>query len=261
MIRTYSSELDKHTEEQLDPEDEKPKKQLELKEGLNRVIWDLRYEGPPRVKDYYLYEYDAGSKGPLALPGRYQVRLTVDGRNLTAPLEVKLDPRVNVSAEDLEKQFALLMDIRGQQTRAYSIANQIIDLRKQLEEMKGRVDPSKAKPLLAEAQALDERLAALQDKLVNLRVRANEDSLRFSLGVDGSLADLAIIVGGEADVAPTDASIQQFAKLKSEVDGYANRWSSIATTDIPKFQRAAEQANLHVLIVSNPVGKGSEEAK
>src|SRR5207248_3353343 len=68
VIRTYSSDAEKPTEEQLDPEDEKPKKQLEFKAGMNRMVWDLRYEGPPRVKDYYLYEYDAGSKGPLALP-------------------------------------------------------------------------------------------------------------------------------------------------------------------------------------------------
>ena len=118
--------------------------------------------------------------------------------------------------------------------------------------MKKRVDPSKAKPLLAEAQALDERLGALQDKLINVKVRANEDSLRFSLGVDGNLADLGIIVGGGAEVAPTEASVQEFANLKTQVDGYANRWSSIVATDIPRFQQAAEQANLRVLIVNSP---------
>jgi photosystem II stability/assembly factor-like uncharacterized protein len=261
VIRTYSSEAEKPTEEQLDPDDEKPKKQLELKAGLNRVVWDFRYDGPPRVKDYYLYEYDAGSKGPLALPGRYEVRLTVDGRTLGAPFEVKLDPRLNVSREDLEKQFALLVDIRSEQTRVYDVANQIIDLRKQLDEMKKRVDPSKAKPLLAEGQALDERLGTLQDKLINLKVRANEDSLRFSLGVDGSLAVLGMVVGGEADVAPTEASVQEFAKLKAQIDGYANRWSSIVATDIPRFQQAAEQANLRVLTVNSPTVTTPGDAK
>ena len=36
-------------------------------------------------------------EGPLALPGIYQVKLTVDGRSYTAPLEVKMDPRVRVA--------------------------------------------------------------------------------------------------------------------------------------------------------------------
>ncbi len=252
VIRTYSSDIDKQTAEQLDPEDEKPKKQLELKAGLNRIVWDLRYEAPPNVEDYHLYEYDEGAKGPMALPGQYQVRLTVDGKTLSVPLELKLDPRVNVSEADLQKQFALLLDIRGQLTRVYRLANQVIDLRKQLADFKKRAPEPQDKQLVAEAQALDERLGALQDKLINLKVRANEDSLKFGLGVDGSLADLAMIVGGDADVAPTEASIQQFGRIKTDVDGYANRWSNIVSADVPKFQQSAEQNKIHVLILSDP---------
>ncbi|MBV9612641.1 MAG: hypothetical protein JO091_09215 [Acidobacteriaceae bacterium] len=261
VIRTLSSDVEKRPDEQLDPEDEKPKKQLELKAGLNRIVWDLRYEDAPHVEDYWLYEYGEGARGPLALPGNYQARLTVDGHSATVPLEVKLDPRLNVSREELEKQFALLMDIRDQLTRVYELSNQVIDLRKQVADVKKRVDAGKAKALLTEAQALDERLGALQDKLINLKVRANEDSLRFSLGVDGSLADLAIIVGGDADVAPTEASTAQFAKIKAEVDGYAKRWSGIVATDVPKFEEAAEHQKLHLLIVNVPGSAAKAEEK
>ena len=50
--------------------------------------------------------YDAGEPaGPLALPGKYQVRLTVAGKIHTASLELRMDPRVQTSAEDLRKQF------------------------------------------------------------------------------------------------------------------------------------------------------------
>lgn len=252
VIRTYSSDIDQPSEEQLDPDDEKPKKQLDLKAGLNRVIWDLRYEPPVRVADYHLYEYDEGAKGPLALPGHYEARLTIDGKVLSAPIEVKLDPRVNVSDADLQKQFDLLIQIRDQLSRVYRLSNEIIDLRKQLTDFQKRVDASQDKPLMVDAQALDERLGALQDKLINLKVRANEDSLKFGLGVDGSLADLAMIVGGDADSVPTVASVQEFNKLKIEVDGYASRWSSIVSTEVPKFEQASEQKNIRVLILSDP---------
>jgi hypothetical protein len=250
IIRTLSTDAFKDKEEQLDPEDEKPKPQLELKAGLNRLVWDLRYEGAPRVPDYYLYEYESGSKGPFALPGQYSVRLTVDGKSLTQPLEVKLDPRLKVPREDLEKQFSLLIDIRSQLTRVYDLANEVIDLRKQLADVKQRVAPEQAKAMLLEAQALDEKLEALQNKLINVQVHANEDSLKFGLGVDGNLADLAMIAGGDADAVPTKASLQQFAKVKTEVDGYADRWSKIVNEDVPKFDSAA--GNLKVLIVRRP---------
>ena len=39
-------------------------------------------------------------------PGRYTVRLTVDGRSESAPLVVKMDPRVRTSADDLKALYA-----------------------------------------------------------------------------------------------------------------------------------------------------------
>ncbi len=249
VIRIYSSSKNRETDEQLDPEDEKPKKQLELKPGLNRVTWNLRYESTPGVENYFLYEYEGGARGPLALPGQYQARVTVDGQSLTVPIEVKLDPRVTVSPADLQQQFTTLTQIQGQLTRVYDLANAVIDLRTQLADLKKRVDPVKSKSLLIESQSLDEKLNALQDHLINLKVRANEDSLKYALGVDGDLAALAGAVAGDADAAPTEAAIAQFTKLKAEVDGYANRWDAMQTTDIPKFQQAATGQQLHVLIL------------
>jgi photosystem II stability/assembly factor-like uncharacterized protein len=251
VIRTYSSSKTKETDEQLDPEDEKPKKELELKAGLNRLTWNLRYESTTGVENYYLYEYQGGARGPMALPGQYQARVTVDGQTLTANFEVKLDPRVTVSPADLQSQFTMLTQIQGQLSRVYELANAVIDLRTQLADIKKRLDPVKSKALFVESQSLDEKLNALQDHLIDLKVRANEDSLKYALGVDGDLAALAGAVAGDADAVPTEASLQQFAKVKAEVDSYVTRWTSLQTTDIPKFQQAAEGQQLHVLILKS----------
>ena len=51
-------------------------------------------------------------RGPLVVPGAYQVRLTVDGKTYTQPLTVTLDPRVKVAAADLAKQLDLGLKIR-----------------------------------------------------------------------------------------------------------------------------------------------------
>ena len=85
MIRKYSSNKMEPLEEPLDPDDKKPEKQVKAEAGLNRFLWDLRYEGASRVPDYYLFEYKDGARGPLAVPGQYQVRLTVDGKSQATP--------------------------------------------------------------------------------------------------------------------------------------------------------------------------------
>ena len=45
-------------------------------------------------------------QGPLAVPGNYRVRLTIDGQRLEAPLTLKPDPRVRASADALARQLS-----------------------------------------------------------------------------------------------------------------------------------------------------------
>jgi hypothetical protein len=47
----------------------------------------------------------------MALPGEYSVKLTVDGKNFTQPLTVKMDPRVKTPPAGLKQQFDLAMKV------------------------------------------------------------------------------------------------------------------------------------------------------
>jgi len=102
VIRKFSSQKTEIPDEPRDPDEKKPEKEIKVEAGLNRFIWNMRYESANRVPGYYLWEYNGGARGPLALPGKYQVRLTVDGKSQSAPLEIKLDPRVQVGQVELE---------------------------------------------------------------------------------------------------------------------------------------------------------------
>ena len=119
-----------------DPDDKKPEKELKPEAGLNRFVWDLRYDEAHHVPGYYLWEYGSGARGPIAVPGHYQVRLTVGAQTQTAGLDLKLDPRVQVSQADLEQQFNLLLQTRDELSRVYDAVNQIQDVRSQLSGLK-----------------------------------------------------------------------------------------------------------------------------
>ena len=56
------------------------------------------------------------------------------------------------------------------------------------------------------------------------------------MGIDGDLADLSMIAGGDTDSIPTEATLAQFAKVKAQVDAYAARWSQIVSDDLPKIK-------------------------
>jgi photosystem II stability/assembly factor-like uncharacterized protein len=250
VIRRYSSERTVPLNAPLNPEDKKPEKQVKAEAGMNRFVWDMRYEPAARVPDYYLFEYRDGAEGPMALPGQYQVRITADGKAQTAPFELKLDPRVNTSRADLEKQFDLLLQIRDQLSRVYEAVNQIEDVRSQVMGLQRRVgDSASTKPLLTAAGDLDQKLAVTRDGLINLKITANEDSLAYTPQIDAQLAFLAITVGADTDSAPTQAAQNEFDKLKKQSDDLLARWSQLQQGDLASFQKMASQQNVQAIIV------------
>jgi photosystem II stability/assembly factor-like uncharacterized protein len=264
VLRKYSSSKAEPLDEPRDPDDKKPEKQIKPEDGLNRFVWDLHYDGANRVPGYYLWEYNDGARGPLALPGNYQVRLTANGKSLTAPFEVKIDPRVTTSQSDLEKQFKLEMDVREQLNRVYYAVNQIQDVREQLDGLKKRLVPGDSSKVLFDgASALDAKLIAVRDPLINFKISASEDSLAYAPGIDAKLAFLAMSVGGFADSAPTESEYQEFAKLKKQTDELLARWEQVRNADITTFQKLAAEQNVHSIYVpdvrSERVAGGAEE--
>jgi len=250
VIRDYSSLKIELPDEPLDPDDKKPEKQIKAEAGLNRFVWDLRYEGANHVPGYYLWEYNEGARGPLALPGKYQVRLTAGGKSQTVPLEVKIDPRVNVLPTDLEKQFKLLSDVHEQLDRVYGAVNQIQDVREQLGGLKKRLPPGDPyKSLLEAAGSLDAKLIEVRDPLINLKISANEDSLTYPPGLDGKLAFLAISVSGASDSVPTESQYQLFEKLRKQTDELLARWEQVRNTDIAAFQKVATGQGVQAVYV------------
>src|SRR5262249_32713658 len=91
--------------------------------GLNRFVSNMRYAdahaGPGDVST------ERSLAGPLALPGTYQVELSLDDQRLTTTCEIRPDPRVSVSQADLEAQFALLVLIRDKLSETHDAINQM----------------------------------------------------------------------------------------------------------------------------------------
>ncbi|MDH3639205.1 MAG: glycosyl hydrolase, partial [Gammaproteobacteria bacterium] len=81
------------------------------KAGMNRFFWDMRYPGTEMpmlggaMDAFSSVDWTGGSyappTSPLARPGQYNVRLLVDGDSREQPFEIRMDPRIKASDEDL----------------------------------------------------------------------------------------------------------------------------------------------------------------
>jgi photosystem II stability/assembly factor-like uncharacterized protein len=103
----------------------RPQQILSAEAGSHRFIWDLHYtplDLPAQYPISAIYMNTAPSPtSPYALPGNFSVRLTVDGKTFSQPLKLKMDPRVNTAAKDLQQQ--------------HELSKQLYELRKQMMQM------------------------------------------------------------------------------------------------------------------------------
>jgi hypothetical protein len=87
-----------------------------VKAGMNHFQWDLRTTAAYDVPGYRSDETDDfpdTGDGPTIVPGAYSVLLQYGGQRLSAPLTLKLDPRIHPAAGDLEARYALEMQLRN----------------------------------------------------------------------------------------------------------------------------------------------------
>jgi len=153
--------------------------------GHHRIVWDLRYSPPPGSERAYaisaVYQQTpTGPDGPFVHPGTYTVRLIADGKSLERTIEVRLDPRVQLSSEDLQLQtdFSLACYqtyIRLQGIREaidQKLAGTISDTQSSaLRALRGNGNPGGGDILygsIYETSADKENLSSLQEKFLHL---------------------------------------------------------------------------------------------
>jgi hypothetical protein len=164
---------------------------LPAKRGLHRWIWDLHYPDPvTTTRGYPISAVPHATPqepvGPLALPGSYLVRLTVDGRRTEAPLTLKPDPRVTEPVTALEAQFHFASNMAGLLT---DTSRALLAAQSEHAQLQALAEKQPAKPLIA---SYDKRLSEVMSPLSD---------------VQGQVETLYKDVVRAADAAPTAAQV------------------------------------------------------
>jgi len=195
--------------------------------------------------------------GPTALPGKYQVKLTVQGKSYTAPLEIQPDPRLKISAEDLQKQFDLLMKIRDRVTEAHTTVNQIRDIRAQINALNKRLENQPQAKAVADAgKQLDKKMTEVEEVLIQTKAKSSQDVLNYPIRLNNYLVALGGVVGS-ADSAPTQASFDVFNMLSKQLDEQMAKWKQILATDVPAYNSVVQKQAVPAIILAKPEQPGS----
>jgi len=190
--------------------------------GLNRVAWNLMYDGPRKREDpgvekkRPLTDYDQEDEddpGPQSLPGVYTVRLTVGTDVMETAVEVMLDPALKVPVADLEKQLSANLDLRDMLSRVNDALRGLDSMRAQLEERQ---------KLLASRKAPQELTKAVEDELKRLeeqtgKLQKAEEKRYWATGpvLSENLWALQWAING-VNAAPTTPQLAHLAELRDE---------------------------------------------
>ncbi|HXM74702.1 MAG TPA: sialidase family protein, partial [Chthoniobacterales bacterium] len=224
-------------------------KTIPATEGANRFAWDLRYDDPVQVPGAF-YSGN-GPKGPLALPGEYQVKLTVGGKSQAAPLHLGIDPRTKGAEAALQKQFALAVQVNDRISQLHQAINEIRDVKSQIQSLHKRFgDDPKLKAALDAADSLDHKMSEVEQQLIQVNMKGSEGNLAFPSMLNERFDAFSHSIDF-GDGEPTKSQLDVFQMLNGKLDEQLKKWSQIKTDDVPKVSALIKDANLPALLISS----------
>jgi photosystem II stability/assembly factor-like uncharacterized protein len=222
---------------------------LSAEAGPHRFVWDLHYPSPEGTNRSYpisaIYrDTPSEPRGPWALPGHYQLKLTVNSRSYTQPLTIKMDPRVKMTDDQLEKQFKLSMQCYEGMQEAHRTLEQVKKYRAQLKELRKRAQKDSPGDAI---ETLDKKLTGIEGPAAGRRgmlARAGnphqEPGLRL---VESQLTALLQILQG-ADAPPTSQAEASVASLQKTLTELLERYEALREQELKALNDRLNQSKL-----------------
>jgi photosystem II stability/assembly factor-like uncharacterized protein len=237
---------------------------LPAKAGVNRFAWDLRYPHPVALTYGYFGEHLAyieytlpdhaipgetpryQPQGPLSVPGRYEVALTVEGKTYRQALVVEMDPRVPISQADLVAQLELAKKLAGWMNGSASAFNEVSALRGAFAEKKKSLGSAPAPKELTDAVSeMEKQLAALES--------GTEEAPGFG-PLNRDIGRYLTMVES-ADLGPTESARKAAGEACGAFKKNVTLWNKLNAESLPSLNKLLEQSKVSAL----PQVKASQE--
>jgi len=210
--------------------------------GLHRLTWDMRYPGATDFPGLVMWA--ASSRGPLAPPGTYQVRVTADAETATQSFAIAREPHLlkDVSDQDLQEEFDLAMRVRDKSSQANEAVLLVRGIKAQIDDRKKKLD-AKSAPV---AKALDDfaaALSAIEGEIYQVKLQSSQDPLNFPIKLNNKIAALQGVIES-ADVRPTEQAYSVFRTLSNALDEQLGKLDTTSKTRMPPVNQLLQRLKL-----------------
>jgi hypothetical protein len=236
--------------------------------GTSRLTWDLRHDAPkqielrttppdnPNIWSEPRFRNTNGTRpivhwgiqgpqrtGPIASPGRYTLRMTVDGTPYNQAFTVVKDPDIQSSVGDLALSTAMQAKVLTDINATVEMVNRLEIARKQMEDLI-KADSTNAASK-AELRALDAKALDIELKLLSRSDLHSDDKWYVEqykvylnlLWFAGEIGTGAGDVAGGADYRPTDAQHKVLAEIEQELTTAKTAFDTFIKNTLPEFNK------------------------
>jgi uncharacterized coiled-coil protein SlyX len=191
-----------------------------------------------------------GGGGLDVLPGTYTVTLSVNGKQLTKPVQVELDPRSDMTPAQLATQHETAKQLNDIVTRVNRVVSGTDELLTQLTSLQGQLRRTQGSPTV---------VATIDSTIRELRHFRDSVLARPLAGLGyrqyPRLREEAQTVSGMVSrpmMPPTQGELLRMGELKTEAEQAQARLDGIIQSRISKINQALA-GTPHVITPSRPV--------
>ncbi len=234
--------------------------------GLNRIAADIRY-APPRLvalrttpeANPHIWEeprfqnqetrpvthwgIEQAGTGPIAGPGDYTVKMTVDGASFSKPMHIAMPPGAHGNDADMAAATRMQLKVRDDISAVSDMTNQLEWMRKQIEDQKKTVTDKAA--LMNAMAEIDKKLKAVELKLITESDMMSDDKYypeQYQLYLNliwfnGEIGTGAGDVAGTGDYGPTETDTALMVDLEKQLDAVKTQYKSVMDKDVPAYNQ------------------------
>ena len=219
---------------------------LKIKEGGNLFVWDYKYPGAEKFDGMIMWS--ASLNGAKAIPGKYQVRLSVNNFLSQSSFEILKSPNSESSVNEMREQFNFVNQINKTISKAHQSIKKIRKTKLKLTEFLNTFSDNKdAKSIIEKANFLIDSLSKVENMLYQTKNESRQDPLNFPIKLTNKLGHIANLVTMN-DFPPTDQDKKLMVELTEKIDKEIEIFNKLMTNDVSEFNLSFKKLQLDYLL-------------
>jgi photosystem II stability/assembly factor-like uncharacterized protein len=233
--------------------------------GVNRFVWNLRYEGATRLKYEKMPEitpYFNPNQGPFVVPGTYRISVTVNGETQTREAAVAPDPNLTIAPAVFEAQTKTGLEARNATSAVNEMINRIDLIEKGISDFASIVRQSddkqlqtRSEPLIQRGKELSKKLTAIKDQVFPAGVQNDvaEDDIHELTLLQGQLSSSGYQISGSFGQMPSQILLDRLHQLYGELNTHLQAFNELLKTDVAAYNKAAEAEGAPTVFAGSPI--------